>query len=532
MAACTPRGVTAAARRSGCARKMIVEGEIMALHCPHPTRRAILAGLLAAGAFPALANAPERSLYPQPRPASPGARGRGATVAARSVEDLLGRANLGGTTGFIALDASNGRVLEEHGADVPLPPASVAKATTALFALHALGLEHRFITRVLARGGTIQGGVLRGDLVLQGGGDPNLQTADLAAMADTLIAQGLRQVEGRFVVDNSALPEIAQIAADQPVQAGYNPALSGLNLNFNRVHFQWAPSGGQMRLSMDARSNREVPPVSVIGIAAHEGAPVYTYAQSDAREVWTVSRQALGTGGSRWLPVRRTAAYAGDVLRALLAARGCTLPAPQFAAAGSAGAVLAENRSAQLSEMVRDMLRYSTNVTAECVGLAAARRLEPGTADLSRSGQVMAGWLAQRYAAQGLHFVDHSGLGDASRVTARGMGTFFLAAHREGILPGLLRRHTMRDAQGREMDNHPVRVNAKTGTLNFVNGLGGYARAPGGREIVFAIFSGDVARRAAIAVADRDRPPGGQEWARRARTLQQGLIERWSATYG
>jgi len=505
----------------------------MAPHSPHPTRRAILGGLLAAGAFPVLANAPERSLRPLPRPASPGVRGRAPALAAQSVEQLLQRANLGGATGFIALDAQTGAILEEMGADQPLPPASVAKAPTTLFALHALGFEHRFITRILARGGSVSGDTLRGDLVLQGGGDPTLQTADLARMADALIALGLRRVEGRFLVDDSALPAIAEIAAGQPVQAGYNPAISGLNLNYNRVHFQWAPSGGQMRLTMDARSNTEVPAVSVIGIEARDrAAPVYTHAEAGGREAWTVSRQALGNGGSRWLPVRRPAAYSGDVLRALLAARGCTLPAPQPASGGGGGAVLAEHRSTQASEMAREMLRFSTNITAECVGLTAARRLVPDAADLARSGQVMSGWLAQRYGAQGLQFVDHSGLNDASRVTARGMGAFFLAAHREGILPGLLRRHTMRDAQGREMDNHPVRVHAKTGTLNFANGLGGYARAPGGREIVFAIFSSDLPRRAAIPVEARDRPPGGVEWARRARRLQQGLIERWSATYG
>ncbi|MCC5971043.1 MAG: D-alanyl-D-alanine carboxypeptidase/D-alanyl-D-alanine-endopeptidase [Pararhodobacter sp.] len=501
---------------------------------PHLTRRALLGALGASLAVPALARAPERSLRPLPRASSQaGSRGGAPAVAAQSVERLLQRANLGGATGFIALDAESGAVLEEHGADQPLPPASVAKAPSALFALHALGLEYRFITRILARGGSISNGVLRGDLVLQGGGDPTLQTAELARMADALIQQGLRRVEGRFLLDDRALPAIPAINPEQPVQAGYNPAISGLNLNYNRVHFEWRMTGGQMRLSMDARSNREVPAVSVIRIEAQDRvAPVYTYAENAGREVWTVSRQALGNGGSRWLPVRRPGDYAGDVLRALLATRGCTVPAPQAASGATGGAVLAENRSAQMSEMMREMLRFSTNLTAECSGLSAARRHAPGTTSLPQSGQVMGQWLAQRYGAQGLHFVDHSGLGDTSRVTARAMATFFLAAHREGILPGLLRRHTMRDAQGREVDNHPVAVRAKTGTLNFVSGLGGYARAPGGREIVFAIFSGDTARRAAIPVQSRDRPPGGQEWSRRARVLQQGLIERWSATYG
>jgi D-alanyl-D-alanine carboxypeptidase/D-alanyl-D-alanine-endopeptidase (penicillin-binding protein 4) len=51
-----------------------------------------------------------------------------------------------------------------------LPPASVAKALTSLYALDTLGADHRFQTRVMATGSVI-GGVLKGDLILVGGGD-------------------------------------------------------------------------------------------------------------------------------------------------------------------------------------------------------------------------------------------------------------------------------------------------------------------------------------------------------------------------
>lgn len=516
------------------------------------TRRRLLGGL-AGGAVsgllgqPLLANAPERSRFPQPRPAFRGGGGAGAAASlprGPALEALLARANLGGVSAFVALDARSGALIEELNPDAPLPPASMAKAPTALYALHRLGLEHRFQTQVLARGGSISGGVLRGDLVLAGGGDPTLQTADLAALADALVAMGLRRVEGRFLVDERALPTIAHIDAEQPVQAGYNPALSGLNLNYNRVHFAWATSGGQLRLSMDARSNQEVPPVSIIRIEARDrSTPVYTHTLEPQREFWTVARAALGNDGSRWLPVRRPGLYAGDVLRTLLAARGCTLPAPQSGGGGGGGGigsigggggtVLAERRSAGARVMAREMLRFSTNITAECMGLAASRQGGGvGVGSLAQSGQAMGQWLAQRYGASGLRFDDHSGLGDGSRVTARAMARFFQAAHGEGLLPDILRRHVMRDAQGREMSNHPVSVAAKTGTLNFVNALGGYARTPGGREIVFAILCADLPRRSAIPPAQRDRPAGASEWARRARSLQQALIERWAAMHG
>jgi D-alanyl-D-alanine carboxypeptidase/D-alanyl-D-alanine-endopeptidase (penicillin-binding protein 4) len=502
---------------------------------PDLSRRGVLLGLacaLALPGHPALARAPARSPIPPPRPVRPGAGvARGPARPAASVAQLLSRANLGGTTGFAALDAETGELIEAHAPDEPLPPASVAKAPTALYALHHLGLEHRFITRLRSRG-AIEGGVLRGDLILEGGGDPNLQTEHLAALAQALVARGLRRVEGRFLVDDRALPRIAAIDPEQVPQAGYSPAVSGLNLNFNRVHFAWAVGPNGARLELDARSPAEVPRVSVIRIAAADREqPIYTHRIDGGRELWTVARAALAGEGSRWLPVRQPALYAGDVLRALLVARGCTLPEPELGA-GSGGPVLAEHRSDPLAGLMRDMLRFSTNLTAECAGLAASLQQGGPVPDLAASAARMNGWIASRLGVPGLAFADHSGLGAASRVTALGMARFFVAARRDGILPDLLRPHPMRDDRGREIPGHPVQVRAKTGTLSFASGLGGYARVRGGREVAFAIFSADLARRARIPPADRERPPGAQAWSGRARALQQDLIERWAALFG
>jgi serine-type D-Ala-D-Ala carboxypeptidase/endopeptidase (penicillin-binding protein 4) len=493
------------------------------------SRRGLLAGL--AGGFamgaagPLAAVAPDRAPRPPVRPALY----RRPVASGPSAASLIEAARLGGRTGCTVIDMATGAVVEEHGADIGLPPASVAKAPTALYALLGLGLEHRFVTRILASGGSIQGGVLRGDLVLQGGGDPVLETSELAVLAQRLVALGLRRVEGRLLVDDGALPSIPAIAADQPVQAGYNPSISGMNLNFNRVHFAWQNGGGGLRVSMDARSGSEVPGVSVIGVeaVARQG-PIYAHAETGGREMWTVARPVLTGTGSRWLPVRRPALYAGDVLRALLAARGCTVPAPQ-PARGTSGAVLAEHRSDPLPEMMRVMLQFSTNITAEAAGLSASRKQNPQVGTLDQSGAQMSRWLAARYGAQGLHFVDHSGLGVDSRVTARAMAQFFHAAAREGVLPDLLRPHPIRDRQWQPIANHPIRVRAKTGTLSFASGLGGYVRTPAGRDLAFAIFSADVDRRARLSPAEREGPPGGREWAQRARRLQQSLIERWSA---
>lgn len=500
------------------------------------TRRNLMAGMLGALATPAMANAPLTSLFPLARPGAPDPAPAAASAlrAPRGTLDaLLARSGLSGQTAVIAVDAETGATVEEHRGDLVMPPASTAKAITAMYALQTLGLEHRFVTRIEATGGgEIRNGELAGDLVLRGGGDPTLQTADLARLAEALVQRGLRRVSGRFLVDDSALPGVAQIDRGQPVSAGYNPSVSGLNLNFNRVHFSWETREGQARLALDARSEREVPPVSVIAIrAAARDLPVYTHGIEGGREHWTVAASALRSPGSRWLPVRVAAAYAGDVLRALLAARGCQIPPAQTARVAQ-GAVLAEHRSAALRPMVAEMLRYSTNITAESLGLAATLRLGGRPGGLEPSAARMNAWIGARYDAPGMALIDHSGLGPGSRITPRAMARYLVAARREGVLPDLLRLHPMRDSAGRENAGHPVTVRAKTGTLNFVSSLAGYAQPRGGRAIAFAIFSADMNRRRRISEADGEQPSGTRAWAGQARGLQQALIERWAGLSG
>ena len=126
--------------------------------------------------------------------------------------------------------------------------------------------------------------------------------------------------------------------------------------------------------------------------------------------------------------------------------------------------------------------------------------------------------------------VDHSGLGDDSRVTATDMVAALMKAHSEG-LRDILKPIAMRDEKRKVLADHPVKVDAKTGTLNFVSSLAGYLTAPDGTEMAFAIFASDESIRKTLSRAQREDPPGGSAWNRRAKRMQQQLIERWAALY-
>ena len=483
---------------------------------PDPTRRWLLGALLSGAAAPAFAEAPARALRPMPRPGSAAAR---AAAAGPSGDDLVAAARLGGSVGFLAVDTATGTVIEARLPDAPLPPASTAKVITALFALDRLGPAFRFSTRLVATG-PAAGGVVQGDLVLAGGGDPTLSTDTLAAMAEALAAQGVRGVAGRFLIDDGALPRLDRIDPDQPDHVGYNPALSGLNLNFNRVHFEWRRGAKGWDVTMDARSELFVPQVSMARMkVVNRDVPLYTFADVDGVDSWTVASTALGKGGARWLPVRRPGAYAGDVFRTLARAQGISLPEAQPGKAE--GRVLVNQVSEPSPVVLTDMLKYSTNLTAEVIGLTAS-----GADTLAASGGAMGDWARARYGRAGQH-ADHSGLEAVSRVAPADMVAALVGA-RAGPLRGLMKDFPLRDAEGREVKDSPVQVAAKTGTLNFVSCLAGYVTPPGGRDIAFAIFAADPSRRDAVPLADREDPPGMRDWTKRARRMQAQLLYRWA----
>jgi D-alanyl-D-alanine carboxypeptidase/D-alanyl-D-alanine-endopeptidase (penicillin-binding protein 4) len=328
------------------------------------------------------------------------------------------------------------------------------------------------------------------------------------------------------------LPLVPTIDPDQPAHVGYSPAVAGLNLNHNRVHFEWKRDGGDYRISMEARTQRHSPAVRMARVALVErDGPLYTHSLRAGREEWTVMRSALGKGGSRWLPVRQPDLYAGDVFRTLAQSAGLTLPEPARAAAMPGGAVLATHQSPPLTEILRGMLRYSTNVTAEAVGLTATLATGAAPRDLADSGRQMAAWAQVALGVNDPRFVDHSGLGDASRITAHDMVRALARPGVRAALWDILRPFPLRGLPEAIRPGDSVKVLAKTGTLNFVSGLAGYVSEPGRDDLVFAIFAADLGRRNALSLAERERPPGGRAWVGRARVLESRLIGRWSTTY-
>jgi len=410
-----------------------------------------------------------------------------------------------------AVFSADGTLLEARGADRPVAPASTLKALTALYALDRLGGSHGFKTRVLRQGDM---------LILAGGGDPVLDTDHLAELADLLVASGV-STPSRFAVWGGALPSVQEIAPEQAAHLAYNPAISGICLNFNRVHLGWRAGGDG--IALQARARRHSPTAYTVRAEKVGQGPMFAWRADERSEIWSVNGAGMRRAGSRWLPVRRPELYAGDVFQTLCRARGLVLPTPEIVDALPADALeLAQIDSPPLAAILRDMMEYSTNLTAEVLGLHAS-----GAGDLRASAQAMQDWAHAR-GIDGLTLHDHSGISPLTRVTARSMAHIIADLGQSSGLRGMMRAVPVRAAT----DGGPaaeLELLAKTGTLNFVSNLAGYGRLPGHEEVIFAIFISDMDRRA--QTEGQELPAGVSTWTQRAKALQQNLIAGWISRY-
>ena len=173
---------------------------------------------------------------------------------------------------------------------------------------------------------------------------------------------------------------------------------------------------------MDARAERYRPEVSTAEMrVVNRSAPVYTYDSTRDVDQWTVARGALGNAGSRWLPVRNPEHYASDVFRTLARSFGIVLDPPVFVTRLPQGQMIASHTSVGLPRVLRDMLKYSVNLTAEAVGLKSSAQRGRAPRNLQGSAQNMSQWLRNHYGARRARLVDHSGLGERNQITARDM---------------------------------------------------------------------------------------------------------------
>jgi D-alanyl-D-alanine carboxypeptidase/D-alanyl-D-alanine-endopeptidase (penicillin-binding protein 4) len=422
-----------------------------------------------------------------------------ALAAASSLEALIARHGFSPeAVGVVVEDVATGRRSAAHRAGEPGLPASTLKLVTAWAALETLGPEHRFTTRLWRSGAISDDGVLAGDLVLEGGGDPLMDLDALMALAWALRAAGVERVAGRFILDDSTMPSLPVVNPDQPVEAGYNAGVGALSLAFNRVERRPAADGGMVTL----------PPLRERGPA------------------WS----RLPFDGPASVPVQDAGLHAAWVFHDLAQSLGIVLAAPERTGRPSELVLVADQQSRTLREIVQAMLLYSNNQVAEIIGL-----MTTDAASLAASAAVIEGQLRAALPAvdwQGFVMTNHSGLDPAARATPdQLLAILTLAEARHPMISLLPAAGWSGSLQSRlRAPDTVLRVWAKTGSLDFASSLVGYVLPiDGGPRRIAVLITDEAGRQArdAVEVPDPALRRSIDDFTNRARELRDDLI-RWA----
>ncbi len=441
----------------------------------------------------------------------------------------------GSDFGYLVVDVADGQVVAELNADQSFIPASVAKIPTTAAALEILGDSYHFDTTIHTEGEVVDG-VLGGALTIRGGGDPLLSGDDLKSIAHDIARSGIKKVAGGFHYDATAFVETPQINPHQPEAAGYNPGVSPLSVNFNRVRLKWWNGGDGLSGEASAVSDNLTLPLDAIRIAAADKALPGRFVRDGrpSEDSWLLSPK-LAQKGEDWLPVGNPGLVTARMLRALAAEEGVTLPEPTPRAVGAGAKEIARHQGIALVDIVRQVLRHSNNMAAELVGLAASRALAKTERplDLGESAGTLSTWWRGQLTDvnwDGFSLENHSGLSSQSRATPRQLVAILVyAAERTR---GVTFHDVLRAASWKAPNGKTVRIRAKTGTIAYGRGLAGYIDAADGRRLAFAVFFNDLKRRAEIDAAFDPKADGDQPewrpWRSRALKLEEMLLNGWA----
>jgi PBP4 family serine-type D-alanyl-D-alanine carboxypeptidase len=149
-----------------------------------------------------------------------------------------------GYCGVVVRDLQTGETLYKRDAERMLIPASNMKLLISAAALHRLGPDYRFRTRVWMRGTLTLDGVLQGDLILQGLGDATLEMRGLETLAQQVRQAGVQRVQGYLLYDDSWLDAerygFGWSSDDEPF--GYQAQMSALCAERNAVRLYAKPA--------------------------------------------------------------------------------------------------------------------------------------------------------------------------------------------------------------------------------------------------------------------------------------------------
>jgi D-alanyl-D-alanine carboxypeptidase/D-alanyl-D-alanine-endopeptidase (penicillin-binding protein 4) len=417
--------------------------------------------------------------------------------------------------GMLVVDPGRGETLYARNADKLFMPASNQKLLTGSTALTQLGADYRWPTTLWARG-PVRDGVLDGDLVVRGQGDPSISThvrgdalAPLRALGDSLRARGVTRIRGRVVAAPSPFTDSplgygwSYDDLDEPYSAGVDALY--FNEGFTEIVVYGGTAAGDPvrvvtrplstypRLIVRARTVPRAPAGASAADSLAARPAIVVGQDSSHTGVLVAGTIAAGDSVVSELAFRDQRAAFVAALREALQAQGLAI---DDAATDSTARL--DSLTGMWSPPLREILPFFEKPSQNQIGellfkTLALAKTGVGTADSAQqvvSRQLLA-WGAQ---PDGFAVRDGSGLSRHDYVSPRTIVTVLDAMRRSpdfrlfyDALPIAGVDGTIRN----RMKGTPAEGNlhAKTGTIDKARSLSGYVTTADGRMLLFSALA-------------------------------------------
>ncbi len=436
--------------------------------------------------------------------------------------------------------------LLEYHADKLRSPASTMKLLTTYAALKELGPNYSWRTEVWMRG-EFKNGILKGDLILKGFGDPFMVYENFWKLLRVLRDKGLQEIQGNVILDDSyfKLPKHNAAAFDGKPFRVYNAASSALMFNFQATRFLFRPvdlsstskkTDKKSKKSKKSVKNKGVKGrVKIIPFPAIKGLVIDNQVKlTSGRCRKSHYRPKFSKNKKGQLVIKGS--YAKKCKQQFILRAVSTPEEHVFNAFREIWGDLKGKHSGQftlgrvikgderfhvyasptLGTLMRLINKWSNNVMTRQVFLSLGARKYGAPATPEKGEKAILAVLAENNInTAGISIENGSGLSRTSRISARQMGRLLEMAYRDPLMPEFIASLALSGVDGTLVNRFRKsdlrgRSHFKTGTLTGVSAIAGYMLNRKGKRLVIVI-----------------QHNGKKTGAGRSKKIQDALI-RWS----
>lgn len=404
--------------------------------------------------------------------------------------------------GVAVYNTTTGEWIDQHNAEKTFVPASNLKLLVTAAALDILGPDYRFVTEIHTTGHITPKGVLQGDLILKGYGDPSLTEEEMRAISVELKAKGITSIHGRLLIDESYFDNIrlgeGWMWDDEPY--GYSAQISAFAVHKNMSTITLKPDkpvGQAPSLSVEP-SSKYITVQNRVTIV--EGTEQNVQINRPRGTNTVILTGTLGKDAEPYkddVTMEDPALFAGDVFKQALATNGILVSSNNIEKTTlSSGSPLVTHHSEPLRNIITELNKESDNFYAEML-MKTLGAVAKNKGSFNAGADAIADFMVKAGIADGYRQVDGSGLSRLDLISPQQLVELLAYVQTREYREDFERSLPIAGVDGtlkNRMKDTPAEnnVHAKTGSMSGVHTLSGYTIAANGNKLAFSVFLNGV----------------------------------------